>query len=349
MTKDTSRELKGAAILLMIWLHLFSSEAVIQQYTPLLYFWNGDPLPYVLRKVCSMCVPIYAFIGGYGLAKTNLPHLSGGRHKRLNAIRALTLYANFWIVFVLFFPLGAALNPDVFLAPAQEIVCNFLALSVTMNGAWWFLLPYAVLTLLSGYITKWMYGLAPGKEAAALAAAFALNVLAYVGEKTTVSDIRLVQLLYENVARVGLIAFMFMAGISFAKHGWADKIYGTLRKQRRPDTILALTAAALIIIKMCIGATSLINPWFVFVLVPCYAMAARGPRVRGFFAFFGRHNTNMWLTHFFFIHYIFSGTAYALRYPVLIFAAVVAATLASSYVVDLLNKPVRRAIGRLRG
>ena len=60
--------------------------------------------------------------------------------------------------------------------------------------------------------------------------------------------------------------------------------------------------------------------------------------------FFGRHSTNMWLTHFFFCYYIFGAEIYRLKYPLLIFAALIAVSLLSSYIVQTIFTPLRHLI-----
>ncbi len=73
-------QLKGIAILLMLWLHLFSDEKLTATCVNTIWFWNGMPLAVVLKKICSICVQMYIFLGGYGLAKTYENGLSAGKY-----------------------------------------------------------------------------------------------------------------------------------------------------------------------------------------------------------------------------------------------------------------------------
>ena len=70
MLKEDTLFLKGIAISMMLWLHLFSNIEIIEECEHSLLFLNGKPLVYVLTKIASCCVPLYIFLGGYGLAKT---------------------------------------------------------------------------------------------------------------------------------------------------------------------------------------------------------------------------------------------------------------------------------------
>ena len=65
ITIQKSNQLKSIAILMMLGLHLFNRE-----YTGLfqpLIFMGAQPLSYYLSLFCDACVPIFAFVSGYGL------------------------------------------------------------------------------------------------------------------------------------------------------------------------------------------------------------------------------------------------------------------------------------------
>lgn len=44
MTKEETLQLKGIAILMMLFLHLFNTTANVEQCQTYIYFWNGKPL-----------------------------------------------------------------------------------------------------------------------------------------------------------------------------------------------------------------------------------------------------------------------------------------------------------------
>lgn len=70
MTKEETQQLKGIAMLMMVWLHLFGTNLeILDGCEKYIYLWNGDPLIYVMRKFARMCVVFYTFLGGYGLCK----------------------------------------------------------------------------------------------------------------------------------------------------------------------------------------------------------------------------------------------------------------------------------------
>ena len=66
LTKSESLQLKGAAILIMVFLHLFISPSNVdlcQTY----FFFRGEPVVSQLAKFTGICVGLYLFLSGYGL------------------------------------------------------------------------------------------------------------------------------------------------------------------------------------------------------------------------------------------------------------------------------------------
>lgn len=83
--------LKGVAIIMMLWLHLFLKESDIGNYSDL-HFANGLSLSYYLTRLCTP-VSFFLILSGYGLAylynenrlspRTQLPRLLKTLHTLL--------------------------------------------------------------------------------------------------------------------------------------------------------------------------------------------------------------------------------------------------------------------------
>lgn len=335
MGKDTTTQLKGIAILLMLWLHLFSNEEQTLACINTIWFWNGMPLAVVLKKICSICVQMYIFLGGYGLAKTyERAAVTGGNMD--NAKRVWRLYVNYWVVFLLFYPLGMIFNPALFRTDIADFLLNFSSLKYSINGAWWFLLPYAMLTLLSGAMIKRLYLSGKAFSAVTLLATLLLYVSAYLLLDIVGSGDDLPRLCARAGLRFFTLLFVFVVGILFAKHGIFERLKARAyadAKSSTVNTVISVLALLLVLLKLSIGSSSLLNPWFVFILIPCYAVCRHPACVESVLGFFGRHSTNMWLTHYFFCHYIFGDMIYTLRYPLLIYFVLCLLSLAASYVI----------------
>lgn len=56
--------------------------------------------------------------------------------------------------------------------------------------------------------------------------------------------------------------------------------------------------------------------------------------------YFGEHSTNIWLVHMFFYSVLFENLVFNARYPILILLLLIALSLASSYVIKWLSRPI---------
>ena len=66
--KEDSIYLKGWAILIMVYLHVFGARAIdLPAYQSIhdVYI-HGELLSYILSKFCSICVHLYILLSGYG-------------------------------------------------------------------------------------------------------------------------------------------------------------------------------------------------------------------------------------------------------------------------------------------
>ena len=153
LTKKQVSITKGVAILFMLLLHLFCTKDYQGLFTPLIII-KGVPLVYYLALFGDCCVAIYCFCSGYGLMCTckNNPD----EYNKRNAKRILKLYINFWIIILLFVVLLGYLtgNSATYPGNIKTFLLNVTAISVSYNGAWWFLTTYIILVVLSKFINK---------------------------------------------------------------------------------------------------------------------------------------------------------------------------------------------------
>lgn len=341
MNKETSLELKGLAILLMLLLHLFNTQERVAECTTFVQFWNHKPLVYALSRVAGFCVPIYLFVSGYGHA---MSHLHGRLSFRHCVQRVFKLYVNFWIIFFLFIPIACWLKPAAYPRGIAVFLLNLIGLDFSYNAEWWFLLPYVVLALLSPFLFRAVVHKADtgdtriGKVPLLLAAAVYLLITTcgkYLPEPFSQHPLVILCL---NTFK---LLFVFLAAAAFAFNHWFERLQAWPRRRRILCLFILL---ALCLLRMSLGP-SFLNAFFVLVCIPLYVLIKRPIWLQRFLLFFGKHSTNMWLCHTFFAYYIWSEWFYGLRYPLLIYLALVAASLG----VSMLVEPVYQRITRPRG
>lgn len=99
LTKDDSKFIYGIAILLMIYHHL---AAFPERFNFNFQYLFSSDIEIYLGIFAKICVALYAFISGYGLYASMTSHSS-----KYSVIQHLIkFYQKYWLVFILFIPLG---------------------------------------------------------------------------------------------------------------------------------------------------------------------------------------------------------------------------------------------------
>lgn len=338
MLKEDTLFFKGIAISMMLWLHLFSNIEIIEECEHSLLFLNGKPLVYVLTKIASCCVPLYIFLGGYGLAKT---YQNKKNHSMHNGRRALSLYVNYLIVFALFIPLGCIINPNLYPGNILTLLLNLCGLIYTYNGAWWFLLPYIILTVFSYFIIHRLFANNIKQDILALIFSGVLYVLCYI-----LKDIYIPKNVLEHILLVFIncifMLFSFVVGILYVKYDLIQKSLDKLHYLSNKSLFAILILICFI--KLLLGNSSIINLPFVLLFIPLMVSINKANYINKLFIFLGKHSANMWLTHYFFCWFIFGNRIYKLYYPIVIFLCLILLSILSSFVIKSLFTPLKKMI-----
>lgn len=146
MHKQDTQIIKGIAILLMLFLHLFNQTGNVA----LCHSWlsiGGTPLvSYLVRA--SNPVAFFLILGGYGMYCV---WQKGDRHRWS---RIWKLMIHYWLILAVFVMMGHLLQLDVYPGSWGKLMGNITAFDTSYNGEMWFLFPYICLTLLSPYLFK---------------------------------------------------------------------------------------------------------------------------------------------------------------------------------------------------
>ena len=154
MNKETSTIVKGVAILMMLFYHLFGRDNLTEICTPLLYIGNTSLVHYITNA----CYPVSFFmiLSGYGLTycykKNQLSPI-------IQSKRILKLYVHFWLVLLIFVTIGHFIKPDIYPNNLINVLINIIGINCTYNGEIWFLLPYTIISMLSWWIINFVYNL----------------------------------------------------------------------------------------------------------------------------------------------------------------------------------------------
>lgn len=328
--KDTL-VVKGIAILLMLFYHLFESRELLEtlhvDHTP----FSQDTF-LLLSGYANICVAVFVFLSAYGITRGLMIEegLTPARMMKEAAKRCVRLIGNFAVMYLsvnlLWFHYFnyAGLYGEGWQGGMLGIV-DMLGLAQffgtpTMNMTWWYM-ALAIL-IIFGVPFLWQLSKKTGKYVLILAV-----LLPLAAE------------LDEGVERYLVTAAL---GVVTAQEGWLERLFawrcGRLWK--------GISGLALIALSVLIRQNYMVHTYFLWIadapvaLLLCWfggEIAGRIPVIRQVLILFGRHSMNIFLVHTFFYMAIHRSFIYSFRYAGLIFLVLAAVTLAYSAVLELLK------------
>ena len=260
-----------------------------------------------------------------------------------NGLRILKLYLNYWLIFLIFIPLACYTSPSVYPNGIVELVLNFVGISFSYNGAWWFLLPYIILVSVSSRLIHFLSSCSVKECVISMIIAEALSVTGYILVDFYRENILWKELLVVVLNTIYLL-FMFVVGILFSRYKLFDKIRIAFTNQQH---FVVITTMILIILKLCIGASSLIHPVFVVLLLSAYVTLKKPLWFTRSLQHLGKHSTNIWLLHYFFITVFCREWIYSFKYPMLIFVVLFLISYISSVVIKSINQVICLIVQRV--
>lgn len=320
MDKQQSTQLKGIAILMMLWFHLFHREEVAQLCTPLLWI-TDEPVAHMVARACYP-VSFFLILSGYGLSYLY-------RHGRLSIRnqfkRLLRLYIHYWVVLLIFVTIGYFVNPERYIIEPVRLLANITGLHCTYNGETWFLLPYALTCLLSVGFMPWLFSINSSKKALLFVGAYALCFGAMKLFMARYSESLDGTYIYPFILQVVFIIsnfFYFTLGVLLFRIINERHLF-TIQHPITTNRIAVILLLLIIIAVKTQFKVTLADGIYAFLFIILYLQLPVSGRIADILENIGHHSMPMWMTHTFFAVYLFPDFIYGFRYPMLIFLALV--------------------------
>ncbi len=310
-SKEDTRAVKGAAILLMLFHHLAAFPARLPE--GFAGFAMGEVLSDVAYNAV-FCVPLFFFLGGYGMYKK----YAAGGSGLTGAV--VSLYRRYWRVFLIFVPIAFIFfhntPADSWQArytastPKQYITVllgNFLGYRSSLNSEWWFFGAYLCVLPLG-----WMFCRFIRRRNDPLADIFLVGLISILtgavfpalANIPALSSLG-VNIWYARFLQLNQYSPAFFSGIVFARYDWLVSLKRLMARLPLRALTGAVGCAAVILVRCYVtadvsGEDVLLTPLF----AAFFSTALDGMRpVRPLFTLLGRHSANMWLIHTFFCYY----------------------------------------------
>lgn len=323
--------IKGVAICAMLWHHLFVGS---QEFS------SGVER---VAATCKVCVALFVFLSGYGLTiRFEKKSFQGWKNKTAHVVlfllrRFTKFYLNYWVVFLLFVPIGVFIfgrTPSVAYgengSSAINLLLDFLGLQGynSYNITWWFnrlilclylFFPFLYWAMKSRLVFSWML------------------LLLYFDPGSILYPLRFV------AQGLDVYIITFALGICTAAH--KEGLNRALQKINVFAVLCILFAVAATFLYLRnsgafddsngFGADPLATVplvLFIAVLSNLFDMKFR------FLVFLGRHAINIFLLHTFIFSYFFHSFIYSFENPFLIFLALLCSSLLLSFILEYLKK-----------
>ena len=311
-----SLQLRGLAILMMIWLHCFNKDVTGLTYISLLPSVGGATLPFLLTRVAQICVSLYCFLSGYGLY-CKYPYKEGYTRKK-----AFILIKQYWFVLFTFAIVGIMMK-YYHTVTIYDLLGNFLGYRTSWNSTLWFLLPYIILLLISKWVFEFINKLKIYISLPIIIVAwvFAMGLLKY--QNTGVIEINV---FVKNLLQVLRLLLPFCFGVYAKKY---DYIEDVIKANKSLWWGIMFLSTILLMSRFLI--------WNHFTLPVCcvafvylFHCVKLSSKLRDIISFFGEKSLYLWFCHAYFVYYFFKEYVLGVKYAILIYLLAIVLSLFSA-------------------
>jgi len=325
-------------------------------------------LTHILGDFGKFCVPLYMFLGGYGLY-IKLSSIKEGQEYGKNSLVShyIKLYSAYWKVFLIFIPIGflffnnqsqycneAAICNRFANYSLQAVILEFVGIRSSIASEWWFLLTY-LFALFIGFVFWELF-----KKNRKIYSELAVVIIWYILTTDVFTMMPWIEG-YEsmgnnpwfyNLCMNGQYSVFFLLGMILAKYKIYDTWNRLLSKLKKIEKILVSMFMLIMIVDMYVF---LYVPAYVMILIPLFVFACaifieETVVFKKVLKVLGNHSTNMWLIHGFYCYYFepIAKFVYSSNNAIISLLIFVLLTLGSSYLVNIIWKIIGMGYTRIR-
>ena len=343
LTKQDTQKAKGVAIIGMVMLHLFCRLGDLP-YTP--WLWIGEtPLIYYLGLFVDFCVPIYCFCSGYAHYLLKEKHKTD--YNKATAQKLLRFLSQYWLVVILFSAVGLLTgNGAVIPGSLSEFLGNLLLYRLSYNGAWWFVITYIFLSVLSPVLFKITQKLNPILLLLLSGFLYFTSYLFRFQVPITLSN-AVLNWIWQQLILLGTSQFAYMIGMVSRKAQWVSKLRAICQRKTICSVCLLLVLLAAFV-GHCVVQSLIVAPITALAVLLCLSGIKLPACVDRILLLMGKHSTNIWLVHMFFYLTLFENFVFIAKYPIFVFALMIAVCLGVSCLIDQISKGLALCVKKVK-
>ncbi|WP_299493842.1 acyltransferase family protein [uncultured Shewanella sp.] len=318
-SKRNGNILKGIAIILMYFHHLFAFPERIVEPNYFIAISNNIDFEYYIAIFGKICVSMFLFLSGVGFS------FSRERKLRYYLDKALGFYRAYIIVFLIFIPFGFLYfgNVNGVGFEIKTFFENLLMIESSYNGEWWFSGVYFLCVIFTPFYIRIGCLKSIVLSFSFLNVYFLLHMLSF--------DIGV---LLNNFLlwQVSFISGLFYYNvISYLK---LNTIIFRLKKYSFVLIVILLPLILISYLYLKVYALIFFTP--VICLALCMAFNEMSNGVSFSLEWLGKKTLFMWLTHSFFCYYYFQSIVFAPKYSFLVFLNLILLTVPCCLVLEKL-------------
>ncbi|MCQ2272823.1 MAG: acyltransferase [Bacteroidales bacterium] len=327
MNKERSIQIKGVAIIMMLYAHLFVRSCDWQLIQDLMI--DGKPLS---SMFCPIMCPVYIFLilSGYGLYIKNLCGWDKNKFRRI-----FLLYRKYWITLAFYVPIGFLMGIKGYPGDILTIIENVTAFHTTYNYELWFLFPFVLVSLLAPFFFKIVQH----------SRILSVGIIAV----TRIIDILIAHFIgYHEVMMYSyaiydlymILHFIapFIVGMLFAYYAengaFSQKVCNIISKNR----LLMGGGIVCLLVVRCLFSRYFDVLIFSSILVLFLMFVRLDNKMGRVLSVLGKYSTYMWMIHTYFCYYFFQELIYSPKYPVLIFVFLILVSLLGACFLSRIEK-----------
>ena len=335
-TLTHSNIVKGIAVLMLLWHHLFYNNPENYNRYISLFWIKGMPIEAFIAVFCKVCVAIFMFLSGFGLYKSYTAFMKNKKYARIKQDllfiknRWLKLMNPFWFVYLIFVPLSLFFgtpffevygkNPLYYIADFFGLSYLFYNHAYTMNETWWYMSIIIVFTLLFPLLVK------VHKRFPELAVFISIAVCIILPSS--------------QMRGFSVWICPFMIGMFFAHKQLFERLSGIFDTTLKQVLIIAVSFILFFYIRMTTSMDA-VKVDFLFMLpfiLTGFFIISKIPFVRTVFEQLGKKSGLIFLFHTFIFSKYFQKFTYSFKYSVLIYIIFLTICVAVAFVLEELMK-----------